>query len=181
MNFFQDREFLALPAVPSALQIFLRDSLRDRLNIVRAALGIPLQITGCYRDAAAVHDLIVRGYNPSKTSDHFWADPVPTTSITMLRQYGKAFIFSAGAVDMVPKGKDVLTVFQKIVEMQKSGAVEFGQVIYERAGEKEWVHVSNPRTLLFTPEALARAGAVKTVFLASIDGGQSYQPYGRDA
>lgn len=177
MNYFQDSEFLNFPAAPSALQRFLLEKLRDNLNLVRFALGATMTISDCFRDMKKYQDMIARGYNPSAKSDHFWAEPVPMTSPADRARWGNFYIFSVGAVDIVPS-MDVYQAFQKIVKMVRAGQVSFGQVIYEcSAAGKKWVHLSNPRTLLFRPETLETLGVAKNPFLVSYDGGKNYRPY----
>lgn len=176
MEYFQQREFLNFPAAPSALQQLLLENLRRNLNVVRAALGVPITITDCFRDLARYNHLIDSGYNPSAKSDHFWGVPVLLGNPADVKQFGNLFIFTAGAVDTVP-GMDVLAAFKKIVALQRAGSVCFGQIIFERAGAKQWIHLSNPRSLIFDHNALVRLGVLPEVFMVSIDGGKSYQKY----
>ncbi len=177
MNYFQDSEFLNFPAAPSALQRFLLERLRDNLNLVRFALGVTMIISDCFRDMAKYKSMVDRGYNPSAKSDHFWGEPVPMINPVDRARWGAYYIFSVGAVDVVPE-MDVYQAFQKIVKMVRAGQVNFGQVIYEcSAAGKKWIHLANPRTILFRQEALDALGVAKNPFLVSYDGGKNYRPY----
>lgn len=174
-NYFAQKEFLNFPERPSALQVYLFESIKKKLNIVRHRIHSPIIITSFTRTVKKYKSLINRGYHPSATSDHFWGEPILTLRRRDRLKYGKFFIFSAGAVDIVTPKIDTEYVFSLIVKLQKANKVNFGQIIYERSERSEWIHLSNPRTLVFNLSFLQRIGAIKYPFLKSIDGGKSYR------
>ena len=173
-NYFADREFLKFPKKPTPQDLYLREAMRGNLNVVRANIKSPMRITNCVRVLSDFKRLIKKGYNPSSTSDHFWGKPIPTIKKKNISKYGKFFTFSAGAVDVQCPNVNLLAVFYRIKKLQAKGRVHFGQVIYEKSRRTEWIHLGNSRLLLFSRNLLMRVGAVKSVFLKSLNGGKSY-------
>ena len=91
------------------------------------------------------------GYHPSPTTDHSFGDPEINP-------------FGAGAADIRPYGQGACeNIFNIAVDfINNSDGIPVGQVLWERQGKREWVHISNPKTILFQPE-VARMVASKLV------------------
>ena len=53
--------------------------------------------------------------------------------------------------------------------IHNSNSLPIGQVLWERQGSHEWVHISNPKTVLFQPD-VARMVASKLVVGYGLDG-----------
>lgn len=177
-NYFKKSEFKGLPAAMLPLQSFLFDNLLNILNIIRAEIGSPVVITSCARDIKKYKDMKKRGLYPSPTSDHFWGLAVPCLEEKHKRIYGEYFTLSAGAVDIVTPRASVFQSFKLIVKLSIGEMIGPGQVIYERRLEPtpaEWIHLSNPRDLIFQESFLNEIGAKKQPYLFSKDGGESYQ------
>lgn len=175
MNYFTDREFKNFPARPKPAQAYLFEFMRDTLNIIRAYINSPIRITGCYRTLNKYHALKKAGYFPSATSDHFWGQAIPTIRKQDRAKYGPYFIYSAGAVDFITPRSNIRYCFQKIRELHKKGTIKIGQAILEKGKRADWIHLSNPRQLIFQSDLLDRVGAVKTTFLISENGGKTYK------
>ena len=184
--YFAKEEFerCGFPKNPSDLEVFLmRNLVFNILNPIRIALGAPVSINDCYRTVEKYKYMISSGsYNPSATSDHFWAQAIPLSDPLLRARYGTDYVFSVGAVDFhVPSIQDILPVFNKIISMDRSGTIGVGQCIIEAAYDtegkmtKQWIHISNPRSLVYSQSFIKDFGISKTKYLASNDNGKTYQ------
>lgn len=182
-NYFKKHEFLNFPARPSDLERFLLSRLALNMNVIRQEIGAPMIITDCYRRLAKYVDMLARGLYPSATSDHFFGQAIQCKKPALIKKYGPIFTMSAGAADFVVRGRRLFDVFKEIVSMAEKKFIDIGQVIYERRPRRrglraaEWIHLSNPRTLIFDTYFLKYIGGIKTKYLTSKTGGRTYQVY----
>jgi hypothetical protein len=185
-NYFAKEEFErhGFPADPSGLEIFLmRNLVFSILNPIRIAVGRPITIDDCYRTSEKYDAMLLdKLYNPSKTSDHFWGQTIPLVDPSLKAKFGPYYTFSVGAVDFrIPSAQDMTPLFEKIVSMDRVGLVNTGQCILEAAYDsdkkmtKQWIHISNPRTLVYTQTFIKKFGIVKAKYLVSNDNGKTYQ------
>ena len=111
---------------------------RKILDPIRGEFGHPIIVTSGVRDIIVMNGLRDAGYFPSATTDHSFGDP----------EFNP---FGSGASDIRPYSKgsceDIFRISVKLSEI-----VPIGQIIWERQGEREWVHISNPKSVLFQPE-----------------------------
>ena len=100
------------------------------------------------------------GHHPSPTTDHSFGDPNFNP-------------FGVGAADIRPdsSGQDTCEeIFNIAVDfITDFENIPVGQVLWERQGLREWVHISNPRTILFQPD-VARMVASKLVVGYGLEG-----------
>ena len=125
------------------------------------------------------------GYHPSPTSDHFWAQVIPTKRSRDIKKFGPKYHFSVGAVDFVcPKQGSLVSAFNTIKAMHKRGDIEVGQCILESKYEikngkkkllKQWIHISNPKSAVYGYIFIKDIGIQKTRFLTSDDNGRTYK------
>ena len=109
---------------------------RNILDLIRQEFGYPLLATSGIRDHIVMKGLLAAGYHPSTTTDHSFGDPEVNP-------------FGVGAADIRPYGQGTCEdIFRIAVKLSES--VPIGQILLERQGDREWVHVSNPKTMLFT-------------------------------
>ena len=154
---------------------FLLKNLADTLQKIRNVLKVKITVTSGLRTVADYHRLVKRGYNPSETSSHAFGASVLLRSMKKIKKFGTRYSYSVGAADIVPN-MDVWDAYRKIVSLwkRKKLDIEFGQLIYESQGSKEWIHISNPPTLVYSEE-FARKFLKRARFLKSMDGGKTYQ------
>jgi len=153
----------------------LLKELVTNLQVVRSKMpkGAYMKVTSGVRTKADYDRLIKQGYHPSKTSDHNFGSAIPLSpSSAKAKKYGLVYIFSVGAADIVPVGMSVWDLFKLAVQLTKAGRCRFGQVIYEKSGEKEWVHFGVDPVAIFSPEVVKFMS--RTKFMKSLDGGKSY-------
>lgn len=174
-NYFKKSEFKNFPARPLAAQLFMLNHLRDILNMIRAKIKTPIIITDCYRTLKKFHSLKKRGYNPSTTSDHFWGLSIPTFRQKDKAKWGSNYFYAVGAVDLKTPKADEAKVFKVITDLAKNRIINIGQAILEYNDRGAWIHLSNPKDLIFDPQLLRRVGAVKYPFLISRDNGKTYR------
>lgn len=176
-NYFKKSEFMGLPAILSYYQKFLYDHLLYTLNVIRQEVGSPMIITSCGRDMGKFNSMIRRGYFPSPTSDHFWGLPVPCSKAKHKKIYGKNFTMSVGAVDFITPRASMFQVFKLAIKLSMGQMIRTGQLIFEsrtKPTPAQWIHLSNPRDLVFDPDFLNKIGAVKSPLLFTKDGGKNY-------
>lgn len=111
------------------------------LDPLRMQLDYPLLITSGVRDINVVKGLIRAGYHPSSSTDHSFGDPE-------FNPYG------SGAADIRPYAQGSCEeIFNLVVDfINHIPEFQIGQVLWERQGTSEWVHISNPKSVLFQPE-----------------------------
>ncbi len=131
---------------------------RNILDPIRREFGHPILVTSGIRDINVINGLRRAGYHPSPTTDHSFGDPEVNP-------------FGAGATDIRPNGQgsceDIFNIAINFIE--NSSDFRVGQVLWERQGNREWVHISNPKTALFQPE-VARMVASKLVIGYGLEG-----------
>ena len=162
------------PAAPTPMQMFLLQSLVTTvLDPLREAIGRPIVIdSGSYRDEAKYQAMLAH-YNPSPTSDHFWAQAIPAVTEDVKTVFGPFFTFGVGAVDVTfPQGPDLKTVFDRV----RSLNLPVGQCILESSGpNSKWIHLSNPKQLCYTQPLLKALNMIRPQYMTSTDNGKTYQ------
>ena len=131
---------------------------RDILDPIRREFGHPILITSGIRDINVMEGLRRAGYHPSSTTDHSFSDPDFNP-------------FGVGAADIRPYGRGACEeIFNIAVDfVNRLEGIPVGQVLWERLRTHEWVHISNPKTILFQPE-VARMVASKLVIGYGLNG-----------
>ena len=114
---------------------------RNILDPIRKEFGHPILVTSGMRDINVMNGLRDAGYFPSATTDHSFGDP-------------EFNVFGAGAADVTPYSEgcceDIFLIAIRLI--QNVSKFQVGQLLWERQGEREWVHISNPKSVLFQPE-----------------------------
>lgn len=172
-SYFKRKEFKGFPQTPTIQQSFLLANLTNMLNMIRRKVGVPMTITSCCRDAAKYQELVDRGYHPSPTSDHFWGYVIPTLRTRDKAKYGDTYKFSVGAVDFVCK--DIDNVFNTIMDMVEHDEINIGQCILEKGKNSKWIHISNPKEIVYAPGFIKKMSLEKIMFLTSNNNGKSYK------
>ncbi len=163
---------------PNEYQLALLALLARNLQTVRDKLqqyavkgkSVGINITSGVRTAADYDRLKAKGYNPSRTSDHFCG----------LQLLAKPTV---GAADLTFTNCSLTTrqIAARIVEWDKdnSTGIDLGQVIYEynpRTGAN-WVHVSNDWHKVFSEDVAAAVDSMRKKYLMSLDNGKTYVPF----
>ncbi len=147
--------------------------LRDEAKIV-AGHTVSIHITSGVRTIADYYRLQGAGYHPSPTSDHFCGLAIPIVESSPKRKkFGETYNFSVGASDCVAKGMRQIDFFKLAMRCHRESKAHFGQVIYEKHKNSEWVHLSNPYEEYFSHWMIDWLG--RKPFLKSIDGGKNYK------
>lgn len=151
-------------------QVSLLRILAEELQVVRDKLQefktgtkpVYIVITSGVRTKADYDRLVKKGYNPSKTSDHFCGYQVEGTP-------------TLGAADIQVYNCSMKTkqIALYIKELVLGYDVNFGQVIYEKNPDTgdEWIHLGNDPELIF--KNLVKVSRKK--FLMSLDNGKTYK------
>lgn len=162
------------PELDLQAQYMLNNLASNILQPIRDVLG-PIKVTSGVRTIKDYHNLVAKGYNPSETSDHFFGAPVILRSPKKIKKYGKRYTYSVGASDIVPVDIAPFDAFKKVLSLWKTKKlkISFGQIIYEKQGSKEWIHISNPTSLIYSAEFIEKF-LKKTPILQSLDGGKTY-------
>lgn len=182
-KYFPLSEFQAVgfPVAPSDYQSFLMGNMVKKiLEPIRGEINTPMQITDCARTMEKTAYMIERGLYPSLTSDHYWGLSVPlngASSLDKVKVYGQSFSLSVGAVDFTVEGVDIWPIFKTVVKMAKVGFINCGQVIYEKGNSRAWIHISNPKELVYSKDFCAAMFSGQRRFLFSNNGGQNYQEF----
>lgn len=177
INYFSDHEFerAGFPKNPSHVEKFLLDFLRGNiLNPFRAYIASPVVIDGCYRTEADFLRLVSVGRNPSQTSDHFWNQSMPSFRPVDFERFGKHFNYSVGAVDITTPKMNIEEAFDAICALVQSGFLTVGQVIIEKSSTAKWIHISNPKKLLYSAEICSRLGFEDNRLMRSDDNGLTF-------
>lgn len=111
---------------------------RNILDPIRGEFGLPVRVTSGVRDIIVMKGLRDAGYHPSATTDYSFGDP----------EFNP---FGSGASDIRSYSKGTCEDIFKIA-VKLSESVQIGQILWERQGEREWVHIGNPKSILFQPE-----------------------------
>jgi len=157
---------------PTEYQLCLLTILAENLQKVRDLLQIyavdgktvSIGISSGVRTQADYDRLKAKGYNPSKTSDHFCGlqlDCKPTL----------------GAADIYIKNcklplKEITSL---IITWDREERVDFGQVIYEYnpATKSEWIHLGNDPEQIFSDKVVVS----RKKYLMSLDNGKTYKDF----
>jgi hypothetical protein len=155
---------------PTDYQLSLLKILANELQIVRNRLQefkegmkpVYVVITSGVRTKADYDRLVKKGYNPSKTSDHFCGyqtDGNPTLGAADINVYNCSMTT-----------KQIALYIKQLV---LSYDVNFGQVIYEKnpATGAEWIHLGNDPELIFKNSITVK----RKKFLMSLDNGKTYK------
>lgn len=164
------------PKNPSNIEAYLLLCLVNSLQVLRNNIQKVITVTDCYRDDKRYLELIKAGYNPSPTSDHFWNQPIELLERQhpkQFKKYGSSYNTSVGATDIVCEG--VKEVFDHMCSERVIYSKLFGQIIYEKQGVKEWLHLSNNPSVLYSGEAISELGLERDKWLMSVDGGKNYR------
>jgi hypothetical protein len=121
-----------------------------------------IKITSGIRSLKDLDRLIKEGYNPSRTSDHF---------------YG--FLpFTAGAVDFILASGDTFNLYYDLYKKYNKekdrivlpkAEIQVGQMILEK-NKTYWIHIANPRRLFYSNTCPLPG----KIFLRSDDNGKNY-------
>ncbi len=152
-------------------QLFLIKLLADELQIVSDAIkNVPIKITSGVRTKYDYNRLKKAGYYPSPTSDHYCGTLVAGET-EKCDFFEGVYPFACGAVDIVVSKRDLKEVFDIIVELQRTGKVSFGQIIFEGG----WIHISNSMDNVL--QSLREGGMLNYSgdILTSGNSGKSYQ------
>lgn len=108
------------------------------LDPIRQEFGYPIKVTSGIRDINVMEGLRRVGYHPSTTTDHSFGDPEVNS-------------FGVGAADIRPfswgTSEKIFNIAVDFINNSKD--IPIGQVLWEQQGKHEWVHISNPKTVLF--------------------------------
>lgn len=126
---------------------------------------IGMLITSGLRTQEDYNKLVAKGYNPSKTSDHYFG-----VSVNGFPTLGAADIQFTNF-----KG-DYNKIYEQLV-FAESNKFEFGQIILEfnPQNKKYWIHFGNSPKLIFSQCVYESVN--RTKFLISKDNGKTYKPY----
>ena len=145
----------------------LRDSLQEER--IDPKKPVTIGISSGVRTMADYERLKKKGYNPSKTSDHFCG----------LQLDGKPCI---GAADIYVKNCRLSyhDIAQRLILMDQDGVVNVGQVIWEKNPKtgSEWIHIGNDWTYIFeAPEVIEAINKTRRKYLYSPDNGETYKEF----
>lgn len=154
-------------------KIMLENLAQEILQPARDQLGRMI-VTSGIRDVKDYHRLIAKGYYPSETSDHFYGASLILRSAKKIKKYGKRYSYSVGAGDIVPVDVEPYEAFKFMINLYKKSKIQYGQLIYEKHNSKEWIHVSNPPTLIYSKKFVDKF-LTRIPVLQSLDGGRTYR------
>ena len=153
-----------------ALQL---QSIRNALQeyTVDKSKAVTIVITSGVRTQEDYDRLVKKGYNPSKTSDHFCG----------LQQLSKPTL---GAADIkVTNCKlPLYEVADLIMKMNVEGKIDVGQVIYEfnPKTKNDWIHIGNDWNKIFDANFLKFfCNISRKKFLMSLDNGKTYLDFNK--
>lgn len=140
---------------------------------------------GC-RDSIDVLRLLKEGYYPSVTTDHFYGEPqvIPPcnpTNLAKIAKYGEIYTYSTGAVDMAPDipqtEKAFMDYFKWLVDLDRKGIINAGQIILEKGKYTYWIHISNSASLIYQDDFIKEMGLQKTKYLTSLNNDGKYKVF----
>lgn len=146
------------------------------LQPIRNILGRPIGITSAVRSSYDYNRLRAAGYNPSETSDHYYGFPVEIINSNKITKFGKTYSYSVGAVDFTVLGMNNSDIYRIIYDMCNRKKLAVGQLIHEYGNGMDWIHISNPPTLIYS-ESFCSKYLNKGKFLVSSDAGKTYSNY----
>lgn len=163
---------------PNPYQLALIQKLADNLQRIRDMLQeyavegktVSISISSGIRTSADYDRLKSKGYNPSKTSDHFCG----------LQLLSKPTL---GAADLHFSNCKLTyrQIAAKIIEWNENAKNDLmlGQVIYEKnpATGSEWVHVGNDWYGIYETDIAKAIDTMRKRYLMSLDNGRSYTAF----
>lgn len=168
---------------PNYYQRSLISTLAGQLQLVRNELNkiltfrkdkakpLTMTITSGVRTNEDYNRLVAKGYNPSKTSDHFCGVQIQGTP-------------TLGAADVVfgNLGVTYEKLYSKLVELCDSYKFNFGQIILEHnpATKVYWIHFGNDPSLIFDFNISRQIKGYRVKYLVSKDNGKTYEKYSKD-
>lgn len=164
-------------------RFMLRSLCQDILQPLRVYLGlefgkeVALNVTSGMRTLDDFYRIKSQGYCPSPKSDHFFSRCVPVVDEGVRERFGEYFSFAVGAADVVPGGVKTEEAFECIIDGLRSQRfkIKFGQIIHEFGRYSGWIHLSNPKGLVYSTNAIESLGFEGDgVVKASPDSGKSY-------
>ena len=162
---------------------------RGILEPIREFLGkqlsreVKIKIISGVRFPSDHNRLKKQGFNPSETSDHLFGNVVKLRNPVKIRQYGKYYQYSVGAVDILPEcgAKEAWDILRPCFSREESAIylpdkeVRIGQIILEKR-QNYWMHISNPGSSIYN-EFVADTFLKRKPFLVSTDNGSTYKPF----
>lgn len=141
------------------LRNYLQQFAKDKKKAVCITISSGVRFQGDYERLKAA------GYNPSATSDHFCG----------LQTLAKPTV-GAADISVTNCTLSLKEVASRMIEMDKSSELSFGQIIYERnpAKPSEWIHVGNDWTKIFNMNVVKFS---RSKYLMSNDNGKTYQTF----
>lgn len=161
------KDLLPSGYVPGPKQQHLLEEMVLLINELQEFLGVQIRVGSGLRSAEDVNRLIKQGYNPSRTSDHFYG-------ISVQQKNGSYYADSVGAADLYIPG--LAKLFLKIVDFygkEPDATKRPHQIIYETGKASDWLHIANRVSSAYAP-ALAPKMISKRPLLYSLDCGKSY-------
>ena len=140
---------------------------RNRLQEFKSGMKpVSILITSGVRTKEDYDRLVKKGYNPSKTSDHFCGYQIygtPTLGAADIRVYNCSM-----------STKEIALYIKQLV---MNYDVNFGQVIYEKNPKTgaEWIHLGNDPELIFSFSTNIASAIKRKKFLMSTDNGKTYR------
>lgn len=173
---FKFEEFTSrgFPTRPSKKEQYLLERLAYRLECAMEVLGCAITITDCYRSYEKYQAMVYDGLFPSETSDHFWGQRVPVATLSKIEKYGTSYDMSVGAV-YFRVSMDINEAYTRLLSAVKNSKFDVGQLIIEKSKTAQWIHMSNPAGVLYNTVAAMTLIPKRTMFLASNDGGKTYE------
>ena len=131
------------------------------LQPTRSYIKTSIQINNGIRNKKIWTALYKAGYKPSKTTDHSYGLPE-------VNQYG------VGAADFCCPRKEpefLEDVFKWIQNQEKRLKLHIGQcILYFKRGKPHFIHISNPKYLIYSPIFCAEILKPKVKFMFKING-----------
>lgn len=159
----------------NAYQLALIKLLATNLQIIRDNLQeyavegkhVTVSISSGVRTEADYNRLKAKGYNPSKSSDHFCGYQLlakPTLGAADLH-FGNCKL----------SYKEIALKIKEWNEDSKNDLM-LGQVIYEKnpSTKAEWIHVGNDWYAIFTTDIANAVNSMRKQYLMSLDNGKTY-------
>lgn len=124
------------------------------------------------------------GLHPSSTTDHYFGNPQRIIGDTpknraKIKKYGSIYTYSVGAVDAkpdIPQTKEAfMEYFVWMIELNKKGVIDAGQIILEKGKYSYWIHTSNPVSLVYQDDFIRAMGLQKNPYLTSLNNDGKYK------
>jgi len=154
----------------SAQQKTMLIALSSTMQVIRDVIKEPIRVTSGMRDLSDYNRLVAKGYFPSDTSDHFFGVEVPIVKEAKKAIYGKTYSMSVGACDFTVSNND--KAFKLIMGLK----LPIGQLIHEYGNGKDWIHISNSPTLIYS-DSICKKYLTRPKYMISSDAGKTYHEY----